>query len=152
MALMVVLAGCAGYETPLVNTPRLDSTLFVPNPTQFVRREAALTPLTQADLVDAAGNCAGTPAAPEGSLPSPARNVALQMTECEVVQSLGQPAEVQIGANARGDRSVTLTYAAGNRPVYRFTNGRLTLVERTAEPQPEPTKKKPAKRQASRPS
>ena len=81
------LAGCQG-SLPQFNTPRFDSTVFVPpNPTQFARRDAALTPVTQADLVDASGNCTGAP--PEGGALQ--RNVALQMTECEVVRLLGPP-------------------------------------------------------------
>ena len=120
-------AGCQGYEIPQFNAPRFDSTIFVPNPTQFVRKEGALTSVTQADLVDAAGNCAGAPAASdggEGAATSPPRGIALQMTECEVVRSAGPPASVEIGANERGDRSVTMTYPAADQPIYRFTAGR----------------------------
>ena len=72
------------------------------------------------------------------------RGIALQMTECDVVRRAGPPSEVQIGANERGDRTVTMTYAAADRPIYRFTGGRLSLIDRGAEPPPEPAKKKPA--------
>lgn len=135
---------------------RFDSTVFVPNPTQFVRKERALTPVTQADLVDASGNCAGAaPAAPESEGAPTAvlttRGVGLEMSECEVVRTAGPPASVEIGANERGDRSVTMIYASPERPIYHFVGGRLKSIERGAEPPPEPVKRKPApKRKAAR--
>jgi hypothetical protein len=147
LALALAVAGCASaFEVPQFNTPRLDTAIFVPNPTQFARREAALTPVTAADLVDAAGNCAGSPPASEANAFSSPRGIALQMTECEVVRAAGTPAEVQIGTNERGDRMVTMTYPAADRPIYKFTGGRLSLIDRGAEPPPEPVKKKPAPR------
>ena len=61
------------------------------------------------------------------------RNVALQMTECEVVRSLGPPASIQIGANERGDRTATMIYPAAERPIYIFTGGvyRRSSAERS---------------------
>jgi hypothetical protein len=59
------------------------------------------------------------------------RGVALSMTECQVLQLAGYTDRVEIGADARGRRSVTLTYGSGERPgIYRFTDGRLTSMER----------------------
>lgn len=148
------LASCAGYEIPQLYTPRWDPTVFIaPNPTQFARKDSALVPVTAADLVDASGNCAGAPQAQsEQAAPATlARNVTLQMTECEVVRSLGPPASVRIGANERGDRTATLTYPSAEQPIYIFTGGRLSTIERGAEPPPEPTRKKPPpKRQPAR--
>ncbi len=70
------------------------------------------------------------------------RNVALQMSECEVVRAMGRPGDVQIAANERGDRMVTMTYMTPERPIYRFVAGRLASIERGAEPPPpEPVKK-----------
>ncbi|MGZ3409316.1 MAG: hypothetical protein ACXWJW_07665 [Xanthobacteraceae bacterium] len=142
----LLLTGCQDYITQF-NTPRLDSTVFVPNPTQFARKERALQPVTQADLVDAAGNCAGAApavASADGNAVPPApRGVALEMTECELVQAAGPPASVEVGANQRGDRTVTMTYPAADRPIYHFIDGRLKSIERGAEPPPEPVKKKP---------
>jgi hypothetical protein len=141
------LAACGGgYEIPQFYTPRWDPTVFVaPNPAQFARKDSALVPVSAADLVDASGNCAGAPQAQsEQSAPATlARNVTLQMTECEVVRSLGPPASVRIGANERGDRTATLTYPSAEQPIYVFTGGRLSTIERGAEPPPEPSRKKP---------
>ena len=149
------LAGCGGgVEIPQFSTPRWDPTvLAAPNPTQFARKDSSLVAVTSADLVDASGNCAGgAPQASQSEQSAPAaqgtlvRNVTLQMTECDVVRSLGPPASVQIGANERGDRTATLTYPSAERPVYVFTGGRLSTIERTAEPPPEPARKKPPPR------
>ena len=148
------LSACGGIEVPQFYTPRWDPTVFVaPNASQFARKDAALVPVSAGDLVDASGNCAGAPQAQsEQAAPALfARNVTLQMTECEVVRSLGPPASTQIGANERGDRKATLTYPSAERPTYIFTGGRLSSIERGAEPPPEPARKKPApKRQQSR--
>ena len=47
---------------------------------------------------------------------------------------------MQIGANERGQRSVTLTYLTGERPgIYHFRDGRLVSMERVEEP-PQPKK------------
>jgi hypothetical protein len=145
------LSGCGGIEVPQFRTPRWDPTVFVaPNASQFARKDAALVPVSAGDLVDASGNCAGAPQAQsESEQAAPAlfaRNVTLQMTECEVVRSLGPPASVQIGANERGDRKATITYASAERPTYVFIGGRLSSIERGAEPPPEPARKKPAPR------
>ncbi len=141
------VAACQGY-VPQFNTPRFDSTVFVPpDPTQFARRDTAFTAVTQADLVDASGNCAGAPAA-EGEVLALQRNVALRMTECEVVRAQGPPGSVDISTNERGDRTVTMTYLTPERPIYRFTGGRLASIERGAEPPPEPARKKPAPRRS----
>jgi hypothetical protein len=68
------------------------------------------------------------------------RGIALQMTECQVVQLAGYTDRVEIGANERGQRAVTLTYPSGDRPgIYRFVGGRLASMERVAEP-PQPKK------------
>lgn|GEM_PF-546603 len=71
------------------------------------------------------------------------RGVAVGMTECQVVQVAGYTDRVEIGANERGQRSVTLAYMTGERPgIYRFLAGRLVSMERVAEP---PQPKKPVK-------
>jgi hypothetical protein len=72
------------------------------------------------------------------------------MTECQVVGIIGATDRVEIGANERGERTVTLTYLSGDRPgIYRFRNGRLASMERVAEPaQP----KRPARAAKSKPA
>ena len=99
-----------------------------------------LRPVTQADLVGPQGQCAGAQGNPTQ------QGIALQMTECEVVQRAGTPENVEVGTNERGERAVTLTYNGGPRPgIYRFSAGRLVAIDRVAAPPPEPSKpKKPA--------
>ncbi len=85
---------------------------------------------------------AGGPAMPSEVRGGP-RGIALQMTECQVVQLAGYTDRVEISANERGQRAVTLTYMSGARPgIYRFMGGRLASMERVAEP-PQPAKKQP---------
>jgi hypothetical protein len=74
--------------------------------------------------------------------------IALGMSECDVVYRAGAPANVELGKNPNGDRTVVLTYDSGPRPgIYRFERGRLMEMDRVAEPPPSPPveKKKPAK-------
>jgi hypothetical protein len=76
------------------------------------------------------------------------RGIALAMTECQVVSIAGYTDRVEIGANERGERTVTLTYLSGDRPgIYRFRNGRLMSMDRVAEAEP----KKPVKTAKKKP-
>jgi hypothetical protein len=80
-----------------------------------------------------------TASAAPNALPPQVRSgpngIALQMTECQVVQVAGYTDRIEIGANERGQRAVTLTYLSGDRPgIYRFIGGRLASMERVAEP------------------
>jgi hypothetical protein len=127
-------------------------------------------PITANDLVDARGACprmAATPGAQvaaANSSPDAAVSpdvatlirdeVALGMSECDVVGRLGQPTGINFGANGPGERSVVLTYQSGPRPgVYRFRRGRLTEMDRVEQPPapPEPAKKKVTKRKKKPP-
>jgi hypothetical protein len=77
--------------------------------------------------------------------------IALQMTECEVVQRAGNPEGIEFG-NEGGERSVVLTYTAGARPgIYRFGGGRLYSIERAPEPAgaAKPQKKSPPAKKRS---
>ena len=149
---MLLLGACSGSNL-LSNPGRL-----IPDTSTFANvratPEKTLTPITPADLVNADGQCAGggeTAAATAsaeggGGLPPALPGVALEMTECEVVRRTGQPQEVQIGANERGDRTAVVVYRSGVRPgIYRFRAGRLVTIEAVAQSGPEP-KKKPAKK------
>jgi hypothetical protein len=80
--------------------------------------------------------------------------VALGMTECQTVQRAGTPGNVNIGSGEKGERNVVLTYLGGPWPgIYRFSDGRLKVVERAptppAPPKAPPKKKKAAKKQAA---
>lgn len=108
-----------------------------------------------------AGDLAGTPmpaAAPVGepSVPQVMGGVALGMTECQTVQRAGSPGNVAINAGDRGERSVVLTYLSGPWPgIYRFSDGRLKVIDRAPVPpeQPKaPPKKKPTKKPVKKPA
>lgn len=107
------------------------------------------------DLISAEGACpgmapSGAPAdanaLSDGAAGAPVSRggtVALGHTECDVARSAGAPDNVQLSNGPRGDRMATLTYARGPRAgIYTFTAGRLSMVERGAEPAPQP---KPAR-------
>ncbi len=166
------LAGCGGFTTPEFTQVKLlpDARSFMPaNSNTYAGATAmrTLAPITPQDLVDGQGMCAGMPAPvvanpepgavtadpaqpPQPALPQP---VALEMTECQVVNALGVPARTEIGANERGERSVTLTFMTTERAgIYRFNAGRLSMIERGPEPPPppkperKPGRKPPAKK------
>jgi hypothetical protein len=163
----IVLAGCSAQMPDLTQFKLPSTRTFLPSnvdtyvpPTSVANR----APAGPADLVDAQGMCAGMAAPPaeaaQGSdagaaAPAPAAAapavpgaVGLDMTECEVVRALGPPQSVNIGANERGERKVTMVFFAGERSgSYQFTSGRLSSLERGPEPPPPPkperVKKKP---------
>jgi hypothetical protein len=120
-------------------------------------------PITANDLVDANGGCAGpVTALPPGAAQDNASagggdaaallggGVAIGMSECDVVQRLGQPNSVTLGQNPNGLRGAVLTYSSGPRPgVYRFEAGRLTEMDRVEQP-PQPEQKAPPKKVAKK--
>lgn len=101
--------------------------------------EFVLRAVSANDLVTADGQCAmaaaEAPAGDASAQPAPVSGgIALQMTECDVVRRVGAPEQLQIGADERGDRSVTITYIRGSRPgIYRFAAGRLVSIEAAPE-------------------
>ncbi len=107
---------------------------------------APINPRSNQALYFTAGPESGRVAsAPPGALPPEVRGgprgISLAMTECQVVSVAGYTDRVEVSANERGERLVTLTYLSGDRPgIYRFRGGRLVLMERVAEP---PQAKKP---------
>jgi hypothetical protein len=108
---------------------------------------APIDPRSNRALYFTAGPPAGTPTSfPPGAAPPPPggpRGIALAMTECEVVRVAGYTDRVEISADPRGQRMVTLTYLSGERPgIYRFVGGRLASMERVEAP---PAPKKPAR-------
>ena len=125
------------------------------------KEEFTLRPPGPEDLVGPEGQCAATAApaseavpnaAGEGTAPALQQGgIALQMTECDVVRRAGQPEQVELGTNERGDRTAVLTYIRGARPgVYRFAGGRLVSIERGPEA-PAPARQQktaPAKKRA----
>jgi hypothetical protein len=120
------------------------------------KSEFTLRPVAQSDLVGPEGQCAGGPgqvAAAPGepvlppSTPTVQGGIALQMTECDVVKRAGATDRVDIAANERGERAVTMTFHKGPWPgVYRFTSGRLVSIERLNEPPPKGQKSAPGRK------
>jgi len=98
---------------------------------------------------------AAAPGAPDPGQPQVVGGIALSMTECQVAQRAGLAGNVAINAGDRGERRVTLTYLSGPWPgIYRFSDGRLKVVERgptPPEPPKAPPKKKPAKKPLKKP-
>jgi hypothetical protein len=97
---------------------------------------------TPAELVDANGACvaAGSSSAPAAAAP------VLEMSECSVVQLLGPPQKIEIGANELGDRTAVMYFSKGQRPgIYRFTDAQLKSIERIGEPAAPAKPQKPAK-------
>ena len=106
-----------------------------------------------------AGDLAGAPmpagvppaAAPDPSGPTVMGGIALGMTECQAVQRAGLPGNVAVSAGDRGERSVVLTYLSGPWPgIYKFSDGRLKVIERAPLP-PAPPKAPPKKKIAKKP-
>ena len=70
------------------------------------------------------------------------------MSECDVIERAGSPANMDVGVNPRGERTAMLTYLQGERAgIYRFVAGRLKSVERVDQPEApaRPAKKTRAK-------
>jgi hypothetical protein len=115
-------------------------------------------PITANDLIDGNGSCpspVAPPSAQAGAAADDSANligqgVAIGMSECDVVQHLGQPNNVNLGQNPNGARAAVLTYSSGARPgVYRFVGGRLTEMDRVEQP-PQAEQKAPPKKLAKK--
>lgn len=115
-------------------------------------------PLKPEDFVSADGACPGmggpadANALTEGPAGAPSRSqgtVALGHTECDVVRGIGAPDNVNISNN--GERVAVVTWSHGPRAgIYTFTGGRLSSIERGAEPaEPKGAKSKPKKKPAA---
>jgi hypothetical protein len=162
-----MLAGCGATSSDIFNSDLLskDAEWFSRSGRLFIKNVSIDTPpltpdkpVTAADLVSAEGACPGMAAAgvpananasSEGSAaaPSTSGTVALGHTECDVVRGIGAPDGVNISSNGHGDRVAVITFSRGQRAgIYTFTSGRLTSVERGAEPVAEPKTAKPKKK------
>jgi hypothetical protein len=121
-------------------------------------------PVRADDLVSADGACPGMPPpggptdanaltdGPAGAPPKSLGSVALGHTECDVVRGVGAPDSVNISSNPGGERVAVVSWSRGARAgIYTFTGGRLSSVERGAEPVavPKAAKSKPKKKPAA---
>lgn len=169
LLLAPTMAGCSGasnmFSSDLLSK---DAEWFSRSGRIFTRNISIETaplspekPVTAEDLVSADGACPGmaSPGGPADAnaltdgaagapvVPSTRGTVALGHTECDVVRGIGAPASVSLSNNARGDREAVVTYTQGQRAgIYTFTAGRLTSIERGAEPVAPKTAKPKAKK------
>jgi hypothetical protein len=172
LALLVfapMIAGCSNmsdmFQSDLLSK---DTEWFARPGRLFIKNVSIETPpltpnkaVTPEDLVNAEGLCPGmsspadanalTDGAAAAPAPSVTGTVALGHTECDVVRGIGVPESVNLSSNARGDRVAVVNYSKGQRAgIYTFTSGRLSSIERGAEPVAPPktvkpkAKKKPA--------
>lgn len=158
MSAAIALGACSSFDLDTFRAP--DLSIVAPRATATLR-ETPQKPVTSEDLVDTEGRCAGVPVGPDPNIPATHQEaempmiptaIALDMTECDVVKRAGHPEKVDFSTNERGERAVVLTYTRGARPgIYRFAAGRLSSIERVAEPPPPPRqqKKPPPRRTAS---
>jgi hypothetical protein len=141
------MPGWADVKLPSAST-------FLPTTSNSFNQAAinSSKPVRATDLVDAQGLCAGGATARAGEPGTNLNTVALDMTECQVVQALGVPQATDITKNARGERTVTLTYLGTERAgLYRFVRGRLVSIERAPGAEPERPANNRNRRSSSRP-
>jgi len=163
-----MLAGCGATTSDIFSSDLLskDAEWFSRSGRLFIKNVSIDTPpltpdkpVTPEDLVSAEGFCPGMASAnaptnanassdgTAGPAPTPTGTVALGHTECDVVRGVGAPNSVNISRNERGDRLAVVNFSQGPRAgIYTFTAGRLTSVERGAEPVAEPKPTKPKKK------
>ena len=171
LLLAPVLTGCGATASDIFATDLVskDAEWFSRSGRLFIKNVSIDTPPLTADkpvgaedLVTSDGACPGRAAANvptnanalSDGAPAPAPvsggSVALGHTECDVVRGIGAPASVNISNNPRGERLTVINFSQGARAgIYTFTAGRLTSVERGAEPVAEPKAVKPKKKKAA---
>lgn len=145
----VAVGGCSlGPDMSEFRLPNRNS--FLPSSTAaYVGPVSKTGPVGPSDLVDGQGFCSGGGNSADAAAGQGSRGVGLEMTECEVVRSLGPPQSAEIGNEGNGVRAAVLTYRSGDRPgIYRFSGGRLKSIEQGDEPPPA-AKKPPAKKPKS---
>jgi hypothetical protein len=73
------------------------------------------------------------------------------MTECQVVRLAGPVEKFELGSDSRDQRLLVLTYLQGPHPgIYRFSGGRLVVIERApSRAEASPPKRRAAKIRAS---
>jgi hypothetical protein len=99
------------------------------------------------NLLTAEGQCSAA-GSDQGAVPL---GIALHMTECEVVRLAGPVEKFEFGSDSRDQRLLVLTYLQGPHPgIYRFSGGRLVVIERApSRAEASPPKRRAAKRPAS---
>lgn len=162
LVLAPLIAGCSGGSDLLskdaewfsrsgrlfIRNVSIDSPPLTPDkpvrPDELVSADGACPGMAPpgADAQALADNAAGAPPLPGGT-------VALGHTECDVVRGIGAPDSVNLSTSPRSERVAVVTWSRGPRAgIYTFTSGRLSSIERGAEPveQPKVAKKPPKKK------
>lgn len=168
LLLAPLLAGCGATASDIFVPDMIskDAEWFSRSGRLFIKNVSIDTPpltpdkpVGAGDLVSAEGACPGMAAAnvptnanassDGAAAPAPVAtgSVALGHTECDVVRGIGAPDAVNISSSPRGERVAVINFSQGARAgIYTFTAGRLTSVERGAEPVVEPKAAKPKKK------
>ncbi len=171
LLLAPVLTGCGATASDIFATDLVskDAEWFSRSGRLFIKNVSIdappLTPdkpVGAEDLVSTDGACPGMAAAnlptnanalSDGApAPVPVSNgtVALGHTECDVVRGIGAPSSVNVSNNGRGERLTVINFSQGARAgIYTFTAGRLSSIERGAEPAAEPKTAKPKKKKSA---
>jgi hypothetical protein len=169
LLLAPVLTGCGATASDIFSTDLVskDAEWFSRSGRLFIKNVSIDTPpltpdkpVGAEDLISSDGACPGMAAANgptnanalSDGAPAPAGGgtVALGHTECDVVRGIGAPTSVNIANNGRGERETVINFSQGARAgIYTFTAGRLTSVERGAEPVAEPKAAKPKKKKST---
>jgi hypothetical protein len=167
LAFAPLISGCSGAMPDLASVKDAEwfsrpGRLFIKNVSIDAPPLNPNDPIKPDDLVSADGACPGmappgSPAdanaltdGPAGAPPRAQGSVALGHTECDVVRGIGAPDSVNISNNPRGERVTVVTWSRGARAgIYTFNGGRLSSVERGAEPVAEPKAAKPKKKKAA---
>ncbi len=168
LLLAPVLAGCGATANDIFAPDLMskDAEWFSRSGRLFIKNVSIDTPpltpdkpVTAEDLVSGDGACPGMASAniptnanalsDGAAAPAPVvtGTVALGHTECDVVRGIGAPSAVNISNSPRGERLAVINFSQGARAgIYTFTAGRLTSIERGAEPVAEPKTVKPKKK------
>ena len=167
LLLAPILAGCGATASDIFAPDMIskDAEWFSRSGRLFIKNVSIDTPpltpdktVTAEDLVSTDGACPGMAAniptnanalSDGQAAPAPVATgtVALGHTECDVVRGIGAPTAVNISSSPRGDRVAVVNFSQGARAgIYTFTAGRLTSIERGAEPVAEPKAAKPKKK------
>jgi hypothetical protein len=143
LAVLALLLGACSADLGLNNVTFKPETVL--NPSGWTTFSVPLK--NDPRLLNAEGQCS----AAESGQEAVHLGIALQMTECEVVRLAGPVEKFEFGSDSRGQRLLVLTYLQGPHPgIYRFSGGRLVVIERgPSQAEASPPKRGAAKKPAS---
>jgi hypothetical protein len=125
--MLALLLGACSADLSLNSVTFKPETVF--NPSGWTTFSVPLK--NNPDLLNAEGQCSAA-GSDQKAVPL---GIALHMTECDVVRLAGPVEKFEFGSDSRGQRLLVLTYLQGpHRGIYRFSGGRLVIIERAASP------------------